>query len=208
VRTRNIQAAIRTAVISLVSLAVLAPAANAGVLVSSATSCDAQTYEQPFLPWADVANYVLAPGGTFENGATGWTLSGGASVVTGDEPFDVHAAGETQGLSLPAGSSATSGSMCVGIEHPTLRLFARNTGFVLSTLKVEVLFEDASGDVHSLPIGLLTASSSFQPTVVMPVVANLLTLLPDERTAVAFRFTPHGGNWRIDDVYVDPYRRY
>jgi hypothetical protein len=210
VRTLSIQAVIRTAIICLVSLVFAAPAANAGVLVSSATSCDEQTYEQPFLRWADVANYVLAPNGTFESGADGWTLSNGASVVSGDEPFDVHGAGEYKALSLPAGSSATSGSMCVGIEHPTLRVFAHNTGAASSTLKIEVLFEDANGEVHALPIGALNASSSFQPSVVMPIVVNLLPLLPDERTAVAFRFSPEGsdGTWRIDDVYVDPYRRY
>jgi hypothetical protein len=40
----------------------------------------------------------------------------------------------------------------------------------------------------------------------MPVIANLLPLLPGSRTAVAFRFTPYGdgGDWTIDDVYVDP----
>jgi hypothetical protein len=98
--------------------------------------------------------------------------------------------------------------MCVGIEHPDLRLFARNAGSYFSTLKVEVLYEDAAGNSHSLMIGKLTGSASWQPSVVMPLVVNLLPLLPDERTAVAFRFTPEGGSWRIDDVYVDPYRRY
>jgi hypothetical protein len=210
VRTPSIKTFIRTAVVCICLFFVAAPAASAGPLVSSATSCDEQVLEQPFLQWMDVAHYVLAPGGTFESGATGWALSGGAYVVSGDEPFDVHAAGETQALALPAGSSATSGSICVGIEHPTLRIFARNTGVVTSTLKVDVLFEDATGTVRSLTIGTLTGSSSFQPSVLMPLVVNLLPLLPDERTAVAFRFTPQGsmGSWRIDDVYVDPYRRY
>ena len=32
---------------------------------SAATTCDQQVYEQPFLRWADPAQYVLAPGGTF-----------------------------------------------------------------------------------------------------------------------------------------------
>jgi hypothetical protein len=201
---------IRAAVVCLVSLGIAAPAANAGVLVSSATSCDSQTLEQPFLPWADVAHYVIAPNGTFESGASGWSLSGGASVVSGNESYYVHGAGESRSLVLPSGSSATSSSMCVGIEHPTLRIFALNSRAALSTLKVDVLFEDAAGNVQSLTIGNLTASASWQPSLVMPLVVNLLPLLPDERTAVAFRFTPKGaaGSWRIDDVYVDPYRKY
>jgi hypothetical protein len=187
------------------ALAIAAPA-QAGVLVSTATSCDDQIYEQPFLPWADPANYVLAPSGTFEQGSSGWTLSGNASVVSGNESFYVHAAGESSSLSLPSGSSATSDSMCVGIEHPTLRIFARNSGSLLSTLKVEVLFEDAGGAVRALPIGLLVAGSQWQPSAVMPIIVNLLPLLPGERTAVAFRFSASGGKWKIDDVYVGPYR--
>ncbi len=118
--------------------------------------------------------------------------------------------GDSQSLKLPSGSSAKSATMCVGIEHPTLRLFARNTGSPLSALKVEVHFEDALGNARSLPIGLVAAGSSWQPTQPMLIGVNLLALLlPGEQTPVAFEFTPvgFGGNWRIDDVYVDPYRR-
>jgi hypothetical protein len=43
----------------------------------------------------------------------------------------------------------------------------------------------------------------------MPVVANLLSVLPGASTSLAFRFTPTGsaGEWSIDDVYVDPAAR-
>ena len=42
----------------------------------------------------------------------------------------------------------------------------------------------------------------------MTVLANLLPLLPGAHTPVAFRFTPLlGGEWSIDDVYVDPFQR-
>lgn len=187
---------------ALGALALSAPAAQAGPVVSTATDCDEQVLEQPFLPWVDPAHYVLAPGGTFE-GDSGWTLSGGARVVAGNEPFYVHGAGEASSLSLPAGSSATSRAICVGIEHPTLRFFARRDG--LGTLKVDVLFEDAAGAAREATIGHVTGTSGWQPTPVLPIVVNLLTA--GERTAVAFRFTPQGGaDWRIDDVYVDPYR--
>jgi hypothetical protein len=97
--------------------------------------------------------------------------------------------------------------MCVGIEHPTLRLFARDYGSLLASLKVEVLYEDAAGNEQSLQIGSLPAGSSFEPTAALPIVVNLLPLLPGEHTAVAFEFTSQGGDFRLDDVYVDPYRR-
>lgn len=204
VATRRL-AALIAACLTL-TLALLAPAANAGPLVASATGCDDPALENPFLPWLDPADYVLAPDGTLEDGAAGWTLAG-AATVSGNEPFYVHGAHESRSLEIAPGGSATTPAMCVGIEHPTLRLFAsRSGGSLLSTLRVEVLFEDAGGSVHSLMIGTAVAGSSWQPTPAMPVVANLLPLLPGDATAVAFRFVPEGpaATWRIDDVYVDP----
>jgi hypothetical protein len=95
--------------------------------------------------------------------------------------------------------------------YPTMRFFARNRGGSNSALQVEVLFEDISGTIQNLPIGVLTASERWEPTVPIPVVANLLPNLGDPllgQSAVAFSFSPldNTGEWRIDDVYVDPYR--
>jgi hypothetical protein len=147
-------------------------------------------------------------GGTFEDGGRGWSLAGGAKVVAGNETFYVAGARDSRSLSLPAGSSATSPSTCVGLDRPVLRLFARNQGSLLSTLRVDVLFEDAGGAVRSLPIGVLLGGPGWKPTLPVLVVANLLPLL-DGGTPVAFRFTPQGagGKWQIDDVHVDPRAR-
>jgi hypothetical protein len=194
------------ALASLAALAISAPA-QAGVLVKTTTSCDEQIFEQPFLPWLDPMNYVIAPAGTLEGDTSAWSLTGGASVVAGNEPYYVHGTDEVASLALPARSSATTRPMCVGLDHPTLRFFARNTGWVLSSLRVEVLFEDATGAVRALPIGVVLGTATrWQPSLPMPIVTNLLPLLPGQLTPVAFRFTPQGGNWTIDDVYVDPRR--
>ena len=208
-RSRSIRNRIFALAVPVAALLVTAPSAQAGPLVASAEDCDAQELSQPFMPWLDPASYTLAPDGGFEDGGSTWSLGGGAAVVSGNESHYVRDAGDTHSLKLPTGSSAKSATICVGIEHPTLRLFARNTGSQLSALKVEVHFEDAAGDVHSLPIGVVGAGSSWQPTQPMLIGVNLLPLLPGEHTPVAFEFTPvgSGGNWRIDDVYVDPYRR-
>ena len=191
------------------TLAFAAPAAQAGPLVASDPDCAAQDLTQPFLPWADVANYQLGPAGTFESGAAGWQLDG-ASVSKGNESFFVHGQGEKRSLSLPAGSSATSATVCVGIEHPTVRFFARASGAATtSTLTVEVLFEDALGSVRSATIGAVAPSADWAPSAPLPIVVNLLPLLPGDHTPVRFRFTPaNGGDWSVDDFYVDPYRRY
>src|SRR4051812_20525787 len=192
--------------------ALAAPSAHAGVLVSTATNCPAQSVKQVFLPWLDPMSYTIVRNGTLESGATGWTLSG-ASVVSGNEPWNVHGAGETKSLKIPAGKSATTDTICVGLDHPTVRLFAKSSGdsllsSIVSTLTVDVLFEDNAGHVLSLPIGVVLPGSRWNPTLPLPVVANLLPLLPGQQTPVRFRFRAAGGStWQIDDVYVDPRSR-
>jgi hypothetical protein len=192
----------------LVAAAVLgagAPAANAGLLVASANDCATPVVSNPFAPWGDKADYQLAPGGAFEAGDESWQLNSGASVVDGNEPWKVHGAGDSRSLQLNPGESATSPVMCVGIEHPTLRLFARNNRALLSTLTVEVIFETSLGLRASAPVGVLLPHGQWKPSPRFLVVANLLPLLPGEKTPVQFRVRSVGlGTWSVDDFYVDP----
>ena len=196
----------RTAVTGLLALAAFAIIPAASAAAATQDSCEGQVAEQPFMPWADPAHYVLVPNGTVE-ASTRWNLKGGAMRIAGNESFHVHDEDDRSSLALPPGSSATTGWMCVGLEHPTLRLFATNRGSALSQLLVEVLYVDATGRKGALTIGTHQATSSWQPTVPLAVAANTLATTPGEHIDVAFRFTPlDGGDWSIDDVYVDPVR--
>jgi hypothetical protein len=191
------------------ALAAAAPGvASAGILVASAPSCSNANLEQPFQRWRDNSNYFLVPGGNFE-GLSGWRLDGGARVVSGNEPWQVHGDAGTRSLLVPAGGSVVTPAVCVGLEHPTLRLFARRSSTSLlssvSTLSVSVIFETSVGLTAEVPIGVVAGGTSWQPTLPYLVVANLLPLLPGNYTPVAFRFSAVGlSDWRIDDVYVDP----
>lgn len=190
---------------TVAGVAAFAPSAQAGLLVESATDCEAQSASQVFLPWLDVANYVPAPGAQAES-ARGWTLDG-AQVVRGNEPWYVVDEDDDKSLQLTAGDSATTDAMCVGIEHPTLRYFVnQSAGGALAHVRTEVLFEDAFGNVQTVPIGN-AGGYGWHPTAVQVVTPSLLPLLPGERTAVAFRFTAVGGTFQIDDVHVDPWGR-
>jgi hypothetical protein len=207
---RRLQSLLATAAVTLATT-IGAESASAGILVNteSAKNCTTQVLEQPFKRWLDYFHYTLVPGGNFESGAPAWTLSK-AKVVSGNETFYVRSTKDARSLSLGASGVATSRPVCVGLDYVFMRLFARNRGLPTSALSVEVLFENSLGKVVALPIGVVPGlMPSWQPTLPIPVVANLLPLLPNERTAVAFRVraTGLGGNWQIDDVYVDPRRR-
>ncbi|MEA2492930.1 MAG: hypothetical protein QOJ29_841 [Thermoleophilaceae bacterium] len=194
-----------TPALAAVSALILAPAsANAGVLLPAATDCADQTLSQPFIPWADTASYTLDAGGDFESTAD-WQLKKGAAVVDGNEPFLVGSPTDSKSLSLPAGSGATSSAICVGIEHPTIRFFARS-GNPLATLDVHAQFEDVFGNVQSLQIGTVNGGGNWAPTATFPIIVNVLPLLPGQHTAVSFKFCATGGDFQIDDFYVDPYR--
>ena len=126
-----------------------------------------------------------------------------------NEPWHVNDPGDTRSLQLPAGASATTDVVCVGVDTPTIRLFARSTGTTASSaLRVEVRFIGPLGAPVRLPIGLIRPTGgSWTPTRTLYVVANLLPLLPGERTPVTFSFVPIGaGTWTVDDVHLDPFR--
>jgi hypothetical protein len=192
------------AAVATVAFAVGAPAANAGLLVASAKNCAPQVTTKAFAPWGDQLDYQLAPGGSFEVGDQPWTLNR-ASLVAENEPWKVHAATDKRSVKLPPGASATSPVMCVGITEPVLRLFARNNSALLSTLTVEVTFQTSLGLKASLPVGVMLPSGKWKPSPRFLVLANLLPLLPGEKTPVQFTVRSVGlGTWFVDDFYVDP----
>jgi hypothetical protein len=190
---------------TLVASLALAGSASAGVVVKTTTNCANQVLSQPFTRWADQSHYTLMPGASFENGTAGWTLNGGARVTSGNESYKVNGAGDGQSLRLPLGSSAVTAPMCVGLQHPTLRFFAKRNSGLLSTLVVSVRIQLQLGGTLELPVGVVTPNSSWTPSLPMIYLDNLLPLLPGQYTPVSFRFTPLLGDWSVDDVYVDPF---
>jgi hypothetical protein len=195
-------------------LAVGAGSASAGVLVASAPSCDNGVNTQPFAQWGDDNHYFLAPGGNFEGSLAGWDLSR-ARVASDQEPWQVADDSGSKGLVIPAGSSVVTPTMCVGIEHPTMRFFAHRSGGGLlggvSQLVVTARVETSLGLVVEVPVGavnLLSNGAQWNKTPTQIMLASLLPLLPGEHTPIQLRFTAVGtGNWVIDDVYVDPRQR-
>jgi hypothetical protein len=147
------------------------------------------------------------PGGTFEQ-PSAWNLSG-AVRVRGNETFYLNGADHRWSLSLLSGTSATSPDICVGVEHPVIRFVASNMGSTQSRLRVEVLYRDVSGTNRSALIGELLGGPKWAPSARLPLVVNGLALSSGGQAFIRLRFTAtgSGGDWRIDGVHVDPYRK-
>jgi hypothetical protein len=197
------------ATLLVLALALAVPAARADLLTLPGSGCGAQQLEQPFRHWADPASYVLVPGGNFEPGDAVWGTTQGAGVASGNEPWLVHDSVDSHSMSLPTGASVTSPATCISLVSPTLRFFAWSSErSATSSLTVEVLFKTTAGVLHSLAFASVPASGGWEPTPLYLLADNALTALGADYQTVAFRFTPHGAaNWKIDDVYVDPWSK-
>ena len=201
-----IRRALLAALTAMAMTGAVAAPANAGILTASAKDCGDESLSQPFAGFGDRAQYKIVPGGSFEGALTDWTLINGAKVVSGNEPWKVGGSGHGKSLVLPAGSSVITAPTCVGLAEPTLRFFAKKNRGLLSTLVVSVYVKTSVGLVVPVPVGVVLGNGQWKATSPMLIVANLLPLLPGDRTPVAFQFTPLLGDWQIDDVYVDPLR--
>ena len=198
----------RVLVLATAVAALLVPTAPASAGLMD--GCGDRALERPFLRFLDPLAYTLVPGGSFEDSA-GWTLTGGARIVDGNEPWKVHSASDSHSLSLPSGSSATSPPVCIHLLDPTVRFFGVNNGSLLSLMRVDVLYNDAGGRQRMLLAGLAPGTGAWLPTPPYPFLENALQVLSLDglTTQVRFRFTPTNillgsGKWRIDDLYVDP----
>lgn len=189
-----------------VAAALVAVAFSAGV----AQACPYSGAEQVFKPWGDNSSYVLAPDGGFEAGGAAWSLSGGAAVTEGNESFFLNDAADSKSLSLPAGSSAISPSICMSIDTPHFRLLARNSGDPSATLRVEATYS-LLGLVRTKTVGTVSGGSSWAPTQQVSTVLTLSTIVGTlVPSSIRIRIAPvgSGGNWQVDDVYVDPFARH
>jgi hypothetical protein len=159
---------------------------------ASAQACSYEKAETVFSSYGDPRAYVLVPDGDFTSGGTGWTLEGGATAVSGT-------------LSLPAGSSAVSPSICISKETPFVRSMARDSGVTGAKLKVEVLYEGLEAAQNRVVAG--DKDEAWDPT--HPLADNFgLATLGGVDSSVRLRITAVGGDWEVDDVYVDPFARY
>ena len=184
------------------------PSAKAGLIgTGPASGCDESS--QVFERWGDRNSYVLVPGGSFEAGGPAWTLSGGAGVVSGNEPFYVRSSGDGNSLFLPAGSSALSPTVCFGLGDWHSRFFVRNVGSARGSLKVDVVVRSAVGLLTFLDGGSINGTGVWAPSPRIGLtVTNVCSLLGVKAVAFRFRSVGTGAAFQVDDVYLDPWKSF
>jgi hypothetical protein len=195
--------------VAIIAALALSSTAKAGLLgTGSASYCDPSA-TQAFSRFDDSAYYARLFNGDFENGSLGWALSGGARVVSGNEPYFISGDRSDRGsLLLPSGSSASSGTVCFALGDWHLRLMMRNVGSPNGDLRVQVVVPSLVGGLLTiLDAGTVSSDGTWTASPRMQLLLCNVTSLLGTR-AVAFRFTPlgFGAAYQIDDVYLDPWK--
>ena len=192
----------------IVAALAMTTTAKAGLIgTGSASYCD-PTAAQVFAPWDDSSSYASLFNGGFEGGSTGWYLSGGARVVSGNEPFFVETLARQP---LPAPARGQLGDE----RHGLLRRrrlapapLRQEHRFADGVLHVQVVVPSLLGGLLTvLDGGTISGDGVWAPSPRLELAALQRHGLLGTR-AVAFRFTPvgPGAAFQIDDVYLDPWK--
>jgi hypothetical protein len=172
----------------------------------AAADCPSGPTTEAFAGLGDESAYTPVPGGSFEEGAPGWTLQG-ASIVEGNESFDV--AGGSSSLEIAAGGEAVSPQICVSSSYPTFRFFDRAADQAAGPLIVSVRWPRSHGAEREKVVGVLDPASGWQASPALQLASALPLWMPGSTIMANLVFRParDSGAWGIDDVYVDPYSR-
>jgi hypothetical protein len=188
--------------ITAVAAALLAvPAANAGLLDPITQlvlpTCGSNGY--PFAQFGDRHAYFPFSNNGFESGTNGWSLSGGAYVGSGNEPWYTNGWG-SRSLTLPPGASATSPSFCINLLDPAVRMFTRGSNG--GTLQIQVVFRGLTGNITGIfNYDSENGSGAWAPS---DRVSSQLAL-PLLTSSAQIRVTAASGTWQVDDAFVDPW---
>lgn len=194
--------------LALLATALVAPLIAAG---PASAACAVTPTKKAFAGLGDTADYSLLPGGGFESGTTGGWSFGGASVVSGNESLFVGSRADTKSLAVPARSVVVSPKFCVGVEHPTFRLVAKKRSGTWQTLLVKLRWTDSAGRVNTTTLAALNGGNytSWKATPSVKLAQVLPLWMAGQSVTAQIVLDPEdtGGDWQVDDIYIDPYRR-
>ena len=162
------------------------------------TACTPPAVSQPFTAFGDRNHYTLAPGQAADAfTGTGWTLTGGARVVSS------RLQDGTQGtvLDLPAGARAVSPPMCVTNLDPTARAMVRDLS---GSAGVDVRVTYLTRHGHTVSTGNVKGRAHAWS------LSRTVRIHPSSTSGwqlATFTLVPRGNrhaDYRVYDFYVDP----
>jgi hypothetical protein len=184
-------------VMFVLGLAAYATSANA--------ACSYPEAEQVFTPWNDDGFYQLAPDGSLAAGGTGWTLEGGAELVS-ESNLRGHAGSEEEtAVSLPFGATATSPTFCVDETTPNFRFMMRNIGDKGGKIRVTVTYANTRKVVKAKNSDVHGDLEEWAPT---PSLKLETGDEPEREARITFTAKDPKSNYLVDDLYVDPFARH
>jgi hypothetical protein len=162
---------------------------------TSACSQPSYTFSQPFASLGDSSWYTLAPGQSLDSfNATGWTLTGGAKLVT--TTLADGSVGTV--LDLPAGATAVSPSMCVDSDYPDARVTMRQVSNGPG-MHVYVSYNGVNGQGQSS--GNVNGGSTWGASRAFQLHASSLSGWQEAQ----YTFVGDKGEAQVYDFYVDPH---
>lgn len=162
-----------------------------------AAECTVQPTSKAFAEFGDQNDYYLAPGGAFET--LTWASVGYVDLSLDDDPFEL--APGIRSAKLNAYESV-SASFCVDRTMPHLRFVAKG-----SYGQLEVMVRTTYGGVTAAST---TGLSNADHDDVWGPSANVglhTGGIPAGERGTATLTLRSTGLWRVDNVFVDPYRR-
>ena len=193
----------------LVTVGVMFGAFTPASAFASSLPCRSRSTSAVFSRWLDPAQYFLASNGGFEQGAEDWSLSPAATVVAGNERYRVAGSAHSHSLSLGAGAVAESRTACVTMGEPTVRLFVKTPRVFGARLTITATVSNPATRVslttaYVVVGGVTPAGWAPTPEIVIP---NLLGGVLDQKLTMRISTGGTPAAWRVDDVYVDPYKQ-
>jgi hypothetical protein len=162
-------------------------------------SCEEPATFQAFKAFGDTADYAFAPGGSFENGLTGWSLTG-ASIVSSNDTSGVY--GGSKALRIADGGRVVSPWFCVTPANPHFR-YVTYGGEIEMEIDYKVFGES---DIDDDLVGETNGGRSWAPSE----RHELATEIPSHKLAkgvLARIIFEAEDDVYVDNLLVDPYRR-
>ena len=163
----------------------------------AASTCEGQTFSQPFATLNDFNYYTLVAGSQFNGPSEGWRLSDGAQIVEAKRP-DGSSGGV---LDVPEGARAVSPPVCVTLLYPSARVFVRNAEG--GGVRVAVAYASTGVVARVAGVRGQTSWTASEPFSVLPELGGA----GEEARYVRFVFTGRVGDTQLYGLYVDPWMK-